>query len=686
MTGPAPADGHGSVPVVGVGGPVALPVAGMLRRRLFVSLDLAHTGVLTRTEALPQRAEPTVSGPDVTINRPASPGGTGSFTYVLRPGRHPDLDPALAEDALARRPKDGPGRPGGATGPRRRALSGPGTQWDDGTHRWNMTAEGSNYVLYRGRSGGPLPRHGSVAGPEGSGSVARIDAARLNGAVRDAVVDALTEGVPLTRLRAASDWQSLRSPGVRRPDALGARAQAAAQDADTADRALANAMSDLAAFPGEGAARDGLRGRVAAAGRAADSARARRAALDDDVARAGAGAGADDARPDTITCELDLLVAGLAVLDGGRPRPAPHVDALHRVLRVRLYPGALTVRFEAWVSVLTDDAFVCELGPAAGTVPNRARNFRGGRQGTAVACRPGPDSPAEAAAELLLTTDGTLPGFADGGGRTGRAMGRRAAQHLERSGMYLRAARHVLEDPVAENRLAVHRALAGQDWNGQDGPGGDRGAPPGTALYLDWAVALYTHPGDAPGHDPRSPAAAAFATATSRLPRSLLDAVAAAAALRRGHPMPLQRAWVMPSDTGLRAFADAVRTGRTVHADRFRLERLTGVVEDGGGWPAVLADAQPCEAAGGPCEGRSCPHRAVRAARTCPHPGCAGAARPLVVSRTPTVTEGLLCADCRRMPVVGAPVFPVSHLLATEWAAWIEWHYRRRPDLGRRHG
>jgi hypothetical protein len=161
-------------------------------------------------------------------------------------------------------------------------------------------------------------------------------------------------------------------------------------------------------------------------------------------------------------------------------------------------------------------------------------------------------------------------------------------------------------------------------------------------------------------------------------PRALLARRAADA--RGGHPMPRQRAWVTWHEAGLRATVADLDAGRTGRADRFRLERLAS---DSGGWPAVVVDARPCRAPGGTCaaSGARCLHPTLWAPRRCARADCPAADAPLVVSRTPTVVDGLLCGGCRRMPTDGSPVFPVEHLDATQPHAWAAWRAARRPDL-----
>jgi len=478
-------------------GDAPLPGPWQLRDRLLAGLEVADSGTWTATHALPQRTVPARTGDNVVLSAGVD-GAPGTLTYTLLVGRHPGLDPGLARAALAR--AESPAGRRGSSNPRRYALVGDGTCWDDGGWSHWLAAGaggGGRYRLYRR----PVGTARSGTAPE---LLATMAAAGLEAAVRDAVSGALRDGIALARLDAARDWRPLtpRVGGGR--DGLADRVDVARQDAEAAARDLANAQADLRAAAGvAGSARAALVGNLTEAGRALDVASRRHGDLLAQVAARGPGG----EPPDEFGCELDLLLAGLRLLGSGQPQAVRAVGALHDVLRLRLDPGDGAVAFAARVRVLADDGLVADLGPVLAEVPNRAHatgtRAGTGRRSRAEASRDnaerrarGRDRLDPAATERMMLTDdgpGELAALfrADRPG-VGRPLGtglrRRVLAHLAELGLHPRACRLVLDDPVQENRAEVWSALTG--------------GPRAGGAYADWVVALYTAPGPPPGADP----------------------------------------------------------------------------------------------------------------------------------------------------------------------------------------
>lgn len=653
-------------------GDAPLPGPWQLRDRLLAGLEVADSGTWTATHALPQRTVPARTGDNVVLSAGVD-GAPGTLTYTLLVGRHPGLDPGLARAALAR--AESPAGRRGSSNPRRYALVGDGTCWDDGGWSHWLAAGaggGGRYRLYRR----PVGTARSGTAPE---LLATMAAAGLEAAVRDAVSGALRDGIALARLDAARDWRPLtpRVGGGR--DGLADRVDVARQDAEAAARDLANAQADLRAAAGvAGSARAALVGNLTEAGRALDVASRRHGDLLAQVAARGPGG----EPPDEFGCELDLLLAGLRLLGSGQPQAVRAVGALHDVLRLRLDPGDGAVAFAARVRVLADDGLVADLGPVLAEVPNRAHatgtRAGTGRRSRAEASRDnaerrarGRDRLDPAATERMMLTDdgpGELAALfrADRPG-VGRPLGtglrRRVLAHLAELGLHPRACRLVLDDPVQENRAEVWSALTG--------------GPRAGGAYADWVVALYTAPGPPPGADPGgtahlllgspgqdTPAGRAYREAAARLPAPLLRHLQHTAGRRDGHPLPRQNQWLRTAPAAQRALDRAFAGTPTTKPSEYVLAALLRAPE--GVWPPTLLP------------GRT---GSLPLPLPCPHGDCGPGTHATVLSRTATVTAGVLCPACLRMPVEGSPRWPAGHLRVSrpeEWAAWLR---RRRPDV-----
>ncbi len=652
-----------------------LPGPWVLRNRLLASLGVASSGVWTATHDLPQRAVPTRTGENVVMAA-GGDGRPGTLTYTLRVGVHPGLDPALAAAALERV---------GAREDRRRssnalryALVGAGTCWDDGDWSYWIAAGGNQagYRLYRRPVGSPREGPGSSP-PE---LLALAGAAVLEMAVRDAVSGALRDGIGLARLGADRDWRPLSSRTVRVRDSLAERADVARQDTDAARAGLTAAQSDLKLAAGvTGSARTALQDNLLAAGRTLDGCARRR----DDLLAQVAARGPDGEPPDEFGCELDLLLAGLRLLGSGRPQPARAVLALHDVLRVRLRTDDFTVGFSAHVRVLADDGLVADLGPVVGQVANRVAS-PGQRTGPATRRSAGEsarDNATRRAAqrerldpvvtERLMLTDAdprelarVFRADARWAGRSlGTGLRNRALDHLQGLGLTRRACMLVLDDPVAVNRAAVWQALTGTAGTGPRG------------LYDTWVVAVYTAPEPAGpdrtggGHllpgaaRAGTPAGRAYDRAVSALPPQLVHHLVDVAARRGGQPLPRQNQWLRTAPAAQRAI-DRAANGQ---AETSRAGYVTAAVlrSDDDKWPRALLP--------GPDGSLSLPV-------PCPHDGCEPGASATFLSRTATVTAGLLCPACLRMPVEGSPVWPVAHVAVSQPSAWSAWLLLRRPD------